>query len=52
MFICEHCRGEIVVDRTDDAAEIMLALTAHQLDDCVSTPRWAASMPDGFKPAA
>lgn len=52
MFICEHCRQDIGIDRTADAAQILLALTTHELNDCTATPHWAESMPEGFKPAA
>ena len=50
MFICEHCRQDIEVDRNDPTAEILLAITKHQLEECISMPKWALSMPPQFKP--
>lgn len=52
MFICEHCRRDIVVDRNDPSAELLLAITTHQLEECVSMPKWALSMPKQFTPNA
>ena len=50
MFVCESCRQEIAIDPNEESAAILLALTKHQVEDCVQTPKWVLSMPPQFSP--